>query len=235
MRPLPTHQPADASAKTAGQAAAAPPSLAAKSQPLLLAISTCLAAIFCILYLQKPVIVRQASQNEQAASLPPSPTNPQPLAEAPLLPGGTTLPGDSARPLAADPRHLSPAIDAEASPYEETNLRIQHALTAQGPAGEDLGKIILEVPVLYQSRSLRWTPEQVARARDLMIRIGGFQEKSRSLREEGQLLMEEWNALVADSIPSTMLRADSPTLPGHPRHAESSGLDSSKAIELQSR
>ena len=112
---------------------------------------------------------------------------------------------------------------------------MQHVLNARGPAGEDLGKVTLEVPVLYSSRTLRWTPQEIARARELQVRIGDYQEKSRALREEGRVLMEQWNALMGDSIPNEVLRADSPTLNRPTQASPTQGLDSAEAIEIQNR
>ena len=94
---------------------------------------------------------------------------------------------------------------------------------------------MLEVPVLYGSRSLRWTPSEIARARELLVRIGDYQEKSRALQAEGGALLSEWNALVGDSVPSAVLRADSPTLTRDALLNPAEGLDSTEAIEIQNR
>jgi len=107
-------------------------------------------------------------------------------------------------------------------------------LKAQGPTGEDLGKIMLEVPVLYRSRALRWTPEEIARARNLMTRIGHYQEAAQIVRNEGSKLLGEWNALVGESIPAPVLRADSPSLTGAQAPAGEQ-LDSTQAIEIKNR
>jgi hypothetical protein len=220
-----------------------------RSYPFLLVASTALAAVFCGLYIHKPVIVAGNPPGPPPTPHPPPPP-PAATANAPapafaalppaapadsLLPQAKALPGDLTKPLPADPRRLGSTTDAGANPYEETNLRIQHVLKAQGPAGEDLGKIMLEVPVLYRSRALRWTPEEVARARDLMTRIGSYQEASRMVRDEGQKLLAEWNALVGGSIPAAVLRADSPSLSREALPAASQGLDSTEAIEIQNR
>ena len=94
---------------------------------------------------------------------------------------------------------------------------------------------MLEVPVLYGSRSLRWTPAEIARARDLLGRIGDYQEKTRALQAEGSALLAEWNGLVGDSVPTAVLRADSPSLTRDALLNPAEGLDSSEAIEIQSR
>lgn len=214
---------------------------AQRSYPWLLLASTGLAAVFCGLYLTKPVIAAGVAPSalgtvlDPAPPLPPGPAAVKKEATS-LLPSSSALPGDpGAKPQATDPRRLQSAEAGPAASYEETNLRVQHVLKAQGPAGEDLGKIMLEVPVLYGSRSLRWTPAEIARARELLVRIGDYQEKSRSLQAEGGALLSEWNALVGASVPTAVLRADSPTLTRDAMLSPAEGLDSTEAIEIQNR
>lgn len=234
----PLHSPSPAPNRRSSSSGAAQ-----RSYPWLLLASTGLAAVFCGLYLTKPVIAAGApltpltADFDPAPPLPPGPAIPKPQKQAAsLLPNSAALPGDpGAKPQATDPRRLQSAEAGPAASYEETNLRIQHVLKAQGPDGEDLGKIMLEVPVLYGSRSLRWTPAEIARARELLVRIGDYQEKSRALQSEGGALLSEWNALVGDSVPSAVLRADSPTLTRDALLNPSEGLDSTEAIEIQNR
>lgn len=209
-----------------------------RAYPWLLVSSTALAALFCGLYMTKPVIVSGQGPGPAATANAPAPmfasTAAQPAQPDSLLPRTGALPGDVTKPQPADPRRLASAQPGPENAFEETNLQIQHVLKAQGPGGEDLGKIDLKVPVLYQSRELRWTPDEIAKARDLMSRIGHYQEASRILREEGQTLLAEWNALVGASIPATALRADSPSLTGDSQPAAGNGgLDSTQAIEIQ--
>ena len=260
MRPLPTsHQPAPAAIKPAvssgssrtlelgplnnsaqatnRRSATACP--VQRAYPWLLIASTALAAAFCGLYLTKPVIVAGQEPGPAATSVGPplvamAPAS-RPQAEPTLMPKSGSLPGDSSKPQAADPRRLSSAAKPGESTYEETNLRVQHVLKAQGPEGQDLGKIMLEVPVMYRSRALRWTPDEVARARDLMVRIGNYQEASRMIRDEGEKLLGEWNLLIGDTIPTSVLRADSPSLSSVAAPAAADGLDSTEAIEIQNR
>ena len=218
----------------------APAANAQRAYPWLLVTSTILSAAFFTLYLTKPVIAAGVAPAMAGYELdPPAPPPPSPAgtkSQDSLLPNSHALPGDKAsKPVAADPRRLGSAAAGSAASYEETNLRVQHVLNARGPAGEDLGKVTLEVPVLYGSRTLRWTPEEIARARELQVRIGTYQEKSRALREEGRVLMEQWNALMGDSIPNEVLRADSPTLTRASQEGPAAGLDSSEAIEIQNR
>lgn len=261
MRPLPTTTPAAPAAAKPLPAILAPQTLelgplgtphspgpnrrtaaypVQRGYPWLLVASTGLAAIFCGLYLTKPVIVAGHAHGPMTAANPPFPDLPAPAPARPssaelLLPGATALPGDASKPLATDPRRLPSAAAGPESAYEETNLQIQHVLNAQGPQGEDLGKINLKVPVLYRSRALRWTPDEVAQARALMTRIGNYQEASRMIRDEGQKLLGEWNALVGESIPATVLRADSPSLTGQAPTDDDANLDSTQAIELRNR
>ena len=209
-----------------------------RAYPWLLLTSTALAALFCGLYMTKPVIVAGRQPGPAATANSPAPTlaSIQPDPADSLLPRAGALPGDITKPQPADPRRLASAQAGPENAFEETNLQIQHVLKAQGPNGEDLGKIDLKVPVLYRSRALRWTPEEVAKARQLMVRIGNYQEASRIIRNEGNSLLAEWNTLVGSSIPTAVLRADSPSLTGDLQPAAGTeGLDSTQAIEIQNR
>lgn len=223
---------------------AAPACGAQRAYPWLLFFSTAVAGLFCLLYVTKPVIVpspamiapgtpmqTRPAANPQAASVPVQ------APSASLLPAQNSLPGEvESKPLPSDPRQSSAAPPA-ASRFEETNLRIQHVLTAEAPGGQ-LDRIILDVPVLYQSRNLRWTPEEVAAGRELLVRLMDYQEKCRDLRSEGIGLLDAWNQLVERSIPAAQVRADSPTLPDNQQDAADAprpaGLLSTDSIQIQS-
>jgi hypothetical protein len=217
-----------------------------RAYPFLLLASTAIACFFCFMYITKPVIQMGGSPSpvirpeapaiQSPLPLTPAPVSPAtgvPLATAPaqpsLLPGTDKLPGDSSvgRPV---------LVRANASPFEETNLSVQHVLTAQAPAG-DLCRLVLDVPVIYQSRQLRWTEKDVAQARQLLTRFADYQEKSLVLRSEGMSLLHDWNQLINHSIPTTELRADSPTLPSNEANAlpvtVPAGLDTSESIQIQ--
>jgi hypothetical protein len=179
--------------------------------------STAVAATFCLAYITKPVIMPNTSgadtptQNplkEVAAKLPA----PTPLTEK-LLPDPTRLPGDSIAPEPSPAVEKPPAVSLTAE-FEETNIRVQHILDAESPTG-DVNRIIVDVPVLYRSRNLRWTQEEATQARELLARLSEHQEKIRTLRDEGKALLNDWNNLMGTSIPSNALRADSPSLPSN--------------------
>jgi len=178
----------------------------------MLVASTLVAAGFCMLYITKPVII----------------TLPDP---------GINLPGDL--DVMARQRAVQATREDTATPenpiHEETNLRVQHVLNAATADG-DLSRILLDVPVIYASRQLRWTDQEVSQAREIHARLADYHEQSRRLRELGSGLIDEWNELIERSIPAADLRADSPSLPanqqtaGHPnRPAE---LDTTEVIEI---
>jgi hypothetical protein len=159
-----------------------------------------------------------------------------------LLPGNDRLPGEKSssahadRAVPVDPRRILPAPPST-DVFEETNLRVQHILTAEAPGGH-LDRIDIDVPVLYQSRSLRWSTEEVAEARELLARLMDYQEKSRQLRSEGVALLDSWNHLIGNSIPAAQLRADSPSLPENEQDytltPSQPGLTTSEAIQIKS-
>ena len=244
MPSLPIVLPPSSAAYSSSNRRASSGCAAQRAYPWLLFFSTAVAALFCLLYINKPVIVPApamiAPLPAAQASAAPAATDGAP-SDAPsrpdLMPSASALPGETPvdpRPLPADPRSAVPAPPS-VSAFEETNLRVQHVLTAEAPGGQ-LDRIVLDVPVLYQSRNLRWTAEQVAEARGLLIRLMDYQEKSRELRAEGVGLLDAWNRLIEQSLPTTELRADSPSLPANQQDAADaprpSGLISTDAIQI---
>ena len=216
--------------------------------PWLLFLSTAMAAVFCFMYITKPEFPLAAPLGDKPPLAAEKSTSATSLtgsgksatAAASMLPDAERLPGDSSGPAAAktpqdgSPRHATPGPPAP--PFEETNLHIQHVLTAAAPGG-DLSRIVLNVPVLYQSRNLGWTESEVAESRDLLKRLATYQENSRALREEATRLLTSWNQLVERSIPTSVLRADSPSLPTNQDQAGHSGqpadLDTTQSIHIQ--
>jgi hypothetical protein len=88
---------------------------------------------------------------------------------------------------------------------------MQHILDAESASG-DIHRIVIDVPALYKSRNLRWSQEDAAQARVLLKRLEDYQEKSRTLRDEGSLILIDWNKLMDASVPNQVLRADSPSV-----------------------
>lgn len=205
-----------------------------RAYPWLLFASTMVAAVFCLMYITKPVI--QASQ-ATATDFSSDTKLPESIAATPakpgLMPDKNSLPGER---LETVPQSADVIAGSAPAAFEQTNLRIQHILTAEAPGGH-VSKIDLDVPVLYQSRNLRWSADEVAEARELLIRLADYQEKSRMLRMEAMELHDSWNGLIERSIPATDLRADSPTLPTNQLDAADAprpaGLDTTELIQIQ--
>lgn len=213
----------------------APTHSAMRVYPWLLFLSTGVAALFCFMYITKPVIM--ASQSiSTSPSIPPAAFTRAPIGDVSLMPNKDRLPGEktaaSSYPSAKSQQSPTPA----SARFEQTNLRVQHILSAEAPGGHH-AKIDIDVPVLYQSRNLRWTSSQVASARDLLNRLANYQEQTSTLRAEGIELLNSWNRLIEQSIPATDLRADSPTLPTNQQDAAErphpAFLDTSEAIKIQ--
>ncbi|MEP4078724.1 hypothetical protein [Haloferula sp.] len=230
---VPTGRVLDLGASNSNQRRAICPTQ--RSYPWLLGISTIMAGAFCFLYINKPVIVTESAieiSPTLAASPAAMPKAERKKASKSESPMSNTLPGDHGpRVRATEPRNLS----SNGSNFEETNLRIQHILGAQSTEGDDLGRVILDVPVLYQSGAVRWTQEDVTKARSLLTRIGSYQERSRALREEAVTLISEWDDLIVTSIPEGALRADSPTLPENQGigAAQEALLNTTESIEIE--
>lgn len=208
-----------------------------RAYPWLLVASTAIAGTFCTLYITKPVIVTSSSAAPPSTQTSFPASSPAIKVRPNLMPNADHLPGEkiSARQASATREDVQPAGPSVGA-FEQTNLRVQHILNAQAPNGH-LAKIDLDVPVLYQSRNLHWTPTEVAEARKLMIRLQDYQEKSGALRSEGADLLAAWNQMVEKSIPTSVLRADSPTLPANQHDAADSprpaSLDTTESIQIQ--
>lgn len=216
----------------------------------MLTASTAIAGLFCFLYITKPLTIPANAPYESVAnpansslstpsaitpsSVPPSPAKLMPSADR--LPGEQTTSTTRSKPVPANPKTALPPLTSAGS-FEETNLRIQHILTAEAPGGH-LDRIDIDVPVLYHSRTLRWTEHEVAGARDLLLRLMDYQEKSLQLRSDGAALLDAWNRLIGASIPATELRADSPSLPANQQDAADAprpaGLSTTESIQIQS-
>ncbi len=208
--------------------------------PWLLMASTLVAAFFCYLYMTKPVFLPAPEPtvlNPGTISTPGVPASTS--AGNTIGPASDRLPGDpmvANRPTSTDPRNAALRKSGGDGIYEETNLRVQHVLTAEAPGG-DVNRISLNVPVLYKSRNLRWNQQDVAKARDLLTRLTDYQERSRALRAEGITLLDAWNRLIDRSIPAAGLRADSPSLTtnqGESDEATPAALDTADSIRIQS-
>ena len=178
--------------------------------PWLLFAGTAIAATFCLAYISKPVILAN-SGNGSTLSEPPALAKKSalPSGDSTILPGKHALPGDD---TAISPANSGTPASPLASDFEETNIRIQHVLDAESPGGE-INRIVIDVPVLYQSRNLRWNQQDAAEARDLLVQLDEYQADIRALRERGRGLRDQWSNLMARTIPADALRADSPSLP----------------------
>lgn len=243
MPSLPTvlsHSSGDYSATNRRASTACP---AQRAYPWLLFASTTVAALFCMLYITKPVIIpapamiSPANAGKSAASSLQSTSSVTTAGNSTtsnLVPSRNTLPGEP--PPAADETGSTLPGPPSVSAFEETNLRVQHVLTAEAPGGH-LDRIVLEVPVLYRSRELRWTAAEVTEARQLLVQLMDYQEKCRALRSEGSDLLGAWNRLIEQSLPATELRADSPSLPANQLDAADSprpaGLISTESIQIR--
>ncbi len=178
--------------------------------PLMLLLSTATAAIFFVMYITKPYIVQGNPDGDTDIQLAGAEN---PTGNSNLLPNNNQLPGETTAkgPASTHPSHtgLQPPVIEE---FEETNLRMQHILTAKSPNGYT-GRIDVDVPVLYQSRQLRWSASEVSEARSLLAQLNQHRDKTNQLRNEGAQLLKQWDQLISKSIPPTHLRADSPSTP----------------------
>ncbi|MBT8037481.1 MAG: hypothetical protein KJO21_08045 [Verrucomicrobiae bacterium] len=206
-----------------------------KAYPWLLGASTCLSAILCWMYVTKPVLaVDEAggvTERRPTVALSTAPSDAAAAGIKPtagdLVPSDTDLPGaqsstsgaagesvETGSPETIDLQRLAAGGDssAMASGWESTNLKVQHILSADVGDGE-LEKIVINVPVIYETRTMRWTSADMVKARDVLSRLMVYERNLSNLRKEGQALFDDWNQLLEATVPAAALRADSVSLP----------------------
>lgn len=216
-----------------------------KAYPWLLATSVCLSGVLCWLYVTKPVMAplhaapgRDADVINIAENQVSQPTD----NTAALLPSDTSLPGtepgdqtshdrNSDAPLSIDPRALAEMGGEDSDKgWESTNLKVQHILSADSGSGQ-LEKIILDVPVRYQTRTMRWTSHDIEQARNVLGRLMIYERDLHNLRKQGQTILKDWNTLLEHTVPAAALRADSPSIPyNHAERHDRGGLPDSSAV-----
>jgi len=203
-----------------------------KCYPWLLGVSVCLSGVLCWMYVTKPVMAPAAvTAAETKEDLTKNVIKVTPVVDiakgVPLVPSENLLPGESpdtaaavkgarsSNPVSIPPRQLSKikaGASTEGDGWENTNLKVQHILSADSGSGE-LEKIILNVPVRYETRSMRWTPEDIKKARNVLARLMVYERDLNNLRQQGKGILKDWNSLLENTVPSEVLRADSPSLP----------------------
>lgn len=197
----------------------------------LLITSLILTSIMCWLYVTKPVIVQNRASNDVQLdeALPSHTGNSQSGRVSTLVPSDDVLPGSKLpssveRSISSD-SHLqktSSGVLAESGHmadnplfslgWESTNLKMQHMLSADA-GGDEREEIVLDVPVLYETRTMRWSVADIAEARELMQRLIVYEGNLKNLRSDGQEILKEWNELIENTTPTDVLRGDSPSLP----------------------
>ncbi|NWK54867.1 hypothetical protein HW115_04555 [Verrucomicrobiaceae bacterium N1E253] len=226
-----------------------------RAYPWLLALSVCFSGVLCWLYVTKPVIVSSGEVQAQGSSAPSKGVlssgggseNSKSSGPSDLLPSDDALPGMAGKkaagkgsaisggagsPKPLDPRKLATAGDG--SGWEKTNARVQHILSADAGDGE-IAKIVLNVPVIYETRTMRWTQTDIQQARDILGRLMVYESNLARVKQEGNALLSDWNKLLEKTVPAGSLRADSPSLPyNHSQRSSGEGLpDSGSTIKIE--
>ena len=187
----------------------------------LLIFSTLAAVFFCWLYVTKPTQIIQASPL-QTASMTPLADNHNPttkegtqqhIVDAPSLPGLSSAENKEITPSNAnDGVELAPSDSTtQLVGYEETNDAIQHVLIAKSESTSE--RIILEVPVIYQTRGLRFSPAESNEAGRILRALKIYHSQIKKLHTDGVNIQKAWDQLLIKSQPIEALRADSPSLP----------------------
>lgn len=121
--------------------------------------------------------------------------------------------GTSPPPPPAPIADAPPPLPAARGAVEETALEVEHVLVVEDTANNRLEKVIARVPAHFASGTVRWTPEQFARARQLRARLATIRDYQSQLAEELDRLQADWVDLITQGLPQDALRADSPSLP----------------------
>lgn len=204
--------------------------------PWLLGISTGLSVVLCWMYVTKPVIVEATDQVIEDSLSATGNNNVEVLSglesdnetnatsvvvtdEKSLIPSSSGLPGslgggpvDAIAPEGVVTVPTTIADPLTLSGWEETNHKVQHVLQADYGNGS-IEKISVDVPVFYQTRTMGWSPTDIAEARELLSRLMVYEANIHKLKEEGDAMLVEWNSLLDRTVPTESLRADSPSLP----------------------
>ncbi|MDP0491991.1 MAG: hypothetical protein Q7Q71_13155 [Verrucomicrobiota bacterium JB023] len=193
--------------------------------PPLLCLSTFLTALFFWLYLTKPVIVspNQSSPNptstaatspvsgasEEQGMEPLSPLNEpeqegvlQPFPDQHLLPGEEVI----------STSEVAGKEAGGASLLEETKLKMRHSVLVDSGV-IPMDRYDFEVPVFYEGRTMVWEQEQIESFRLLAKEMERHLEDVKIVRENGERLMLEYQALVRAGMPVEALLPDSFSLP----------------------
>ncbi len=194
----------------------------------LLTFSTLSAVFFCWLYVTKPTVISptRTDTEENATDLFDSSITtqkPNPVATENSfsslnntgLPGESTNSTNQSQASAANKDSNIPLPLSDSTKnlvgFEETNDRVQHVITAQRNSSSE--RIILEVPVIYKTRGLRFGPEQANEAQRVLRALKIYQSQIKKLHQDGKNIQLAWDSLLMSAQPVASLRADSPSLP----------------------
>ncbi|MFC5049945.1 hypothetical protein ACFPK9_04900 [Rubritalea spongiae] len=186
----------------------------------LLILSTLSAVFFCYLYVTKPsetIIVSgdTAIDEESVDEVTEAPTE---LVNSFEALASNSLPGESAPATQTSSTDSLDGIPLPETPstadklgWEETNDRVQHVVTAE--FGSESQRVLIEVPVIYQTRGLRLGPDQASEAQRVLRALKIYQQQIEKLHQDGKNIQAAWNSLLLSAQPIEALRADSPSLP----------------------
>lgn len=255
LEPIPTEQMATAKTESltnakGGDRGLVPNTSLTKAYPWLLGVSVALSATLCWMYVTKPVIVSaevkevEEPMTDIVTATPVKVDQPKALPGEPaLVPSGEVLPGEESSEVMATAsagstaeaseglnKPVSSGLPSGGVSWENTNLKVQHILRADAGNGE-LEKIILNVPVRYETRTMRWDTGNIEQARNILARLMIYERDLNNLRQQGKGILKDWDNLIGSTVPATVLRADSPSLPyNHGSGTQPKDLPDSAAV-----
>lgn len=96
---------------------------------------------------------------------------------------------------------------------EETTIYQIQTIEVKKEGEEKFENMRITIPVYYRTRSIAWEQNEIRKGLTLQQRIKEYTEKLETIKQEGELLLEEYNRLILSGIPQEALQSDSPSLP----------------------
>lgn len=173
--------------------------------PPLLLFSTTLTGVFLYLYLSKPVLVKEQSVAPPVAQVVAE-ASPESTSDEPVL--DELSPWPEADMLSSNQLPgLTPLVVPEPSQPSmlPTTLGVEQIVKVESLNGE-LEEFSVSLPVLYPEDMLSWNTDSIAAAQELAVDIEAHLEKVSDIQANGVKLLEDWNRLVSQSVPQSVIQ-----------------------------
>ena len=178
----------------------------ARFYPPLLFLSTTLTGIFLFLYVTKPVIVEGVSEEGLVASKIVQQVSPQEsVVEAVAQEELSPFPDAGMLTTQALPGFEAQQAEVISEPVlRQTVLSAEQIVEVESLSNE-LEKVSVSLSVFYPENLLSWNEESIFEAQILARDIELHLEKVREVQANGIDLLENWNRIISNSSPTSVL------------------------------